>query len=612
MSGYPSNTQDPSGVYIGEAYAFDASGGFTIEQTFPEIEVQDTNVANRFDVTDSLQIKYPVRRFNDKIAVTKDETNSKPLFVEFDASNDTLINDTLTISSSELLDFLTTDTILSMGRLSSLYSDFNYTVLEYFGAPFGFSTLFKGEQMYNINNGVFDASALLQLFNKFDFNINGTLVTDLSGYFTIHNISENLRYASGTDIFDNRHMDDNIGVNDGFIAGDLIYIPNGLSVTLKVDIETEPYNPISNIGPTNLSGINNLINYSEPQTNIRKETTSSVQNITQTTNVPILICLTNEDFGAYSTYGHKWNKVTELDDKKWLAISLSASGKYQTAIEEDGDIYKSIDFGRTWTQSQNVGTAATNSISISLTGQYQTIGNGHQIFVSNNYGITWSEVYNFGTAQIFVAMALTGKYQAVLSSGDGLYQSSDFGQTWNKHLNISDDLYNSLQAFPTFGISMSYDGKRQVIVCEAIYLSNDYGETWTTTTINPGANEEFDDHNWVGVDMSSDGQYISAIEVTGEVYLSNDFGESWTKVLANNVQDKQWQSISISATGRFQTALVKTGNIFVSSDFGVTWVKSADSTLQPSKWQCNSVSANGMYQAAAAYDGGLYTAMIYD
>ena len=71
MSGYPSNTQDPSGVYIGEAYAFDASGGFTIEQTFPEIEVQDTNVANRFDVTDSLQIKYPVRRFNDKIAVTK-------------------------------------------------------------------------------------------------------------------------------------------------------------------------------------------------------------------------------------------------------------------------------------------------------------------------------------------------------------------------------------------------------------------------------------------------------------------------------------------------------------------------------------------------------------
>jgi hypothetical protein len=48
-----------------------------------------------------------------------------------------------------------------------------------------FLHLFAGEQYYNINNGVFNEAALIQLFNKFDFNINGTYVSDFTGYFKI-------------------------------------------------------------------------------------------------------------------------------------------------------------------------------------------------------------------------------------------------------------------------------------------------------------------------------------------------------------------------------------------------------------------------------------------
>lgn len=612
MSGYPSNTQDSSGIYIGDNYAIDSSGGFSIQQSFPEIQLQDTTLANRFDVTDALQIKYSVRSMNDKIGITKTETNDKTLHASFDASSDTLLTNTVTINSEELLHCFKTSNVVSVGKLSTLYSDFNYTVLEYFGAPYGFSTLFAGEEHYNINGGIFDASALVQLFNKYDFNMNGTYVTDLSGFFTVNNISENLRYACGTNIFDNRPADKNMGVTDGFINGDLIYIPNGLSITLKVDIEQEPYSPINNVGPTNLSSISNLINYNEPQTNVRKQTTSTTTNITQTYSVPILIILSNDTSGLFNGYGASWNNRsdTSVGSQSWLAISIGASGKFQSAIEESGNIYTSNNFGRTWELRTNIGAATTNSISISLTGQYQTASNGEDIYVSNNYGITWNNVFTHGTTQIFVKMSLTGRYQSVISTGDGIYQSSDFGQTWTRNTNITGNLYNSLQTFPTAGISMSYDGSRQIIVCEAIYLSTDYGQTWETTTIIDDINREFDDHNWVGCDMSSDGKYMAAIEETGEIYQSSDFGNNWTKNNDENVRDKYWIDISISANGRFQTAVVKNGYIYVSIDYGVTWTIVPDPQMGIRRWQSISVSANGLHQTVIEYGGHIFTSEI--
>ena len=613
MSGYPPNTQDSNGVYIGDNYAIDSSGGFSIQQGLPEIKLQNTSIANQFDVTEALQIQYSVRRINNKIKVTKDQNNEKTLFTEFDLSNDTLITDEVTITAEDILDYLTADRIISMGKLSTLYEDFNYAVLEYFGAPYGFSTLFAGEQYYNVNNGVFNEVSLMQLFNKFDFNINGTYVSDLTGYFTIRHLTDSLRYASGTNIFDNRPAENNMGPPDGFVAGDLIYIPNGISITMTVNVEQEPYAPINNVGPTNLSSVNHLINYSEPQTNIRKVTTSSITNITQTYTVPILVVLVNDDVGVFDEYGVAWTNTTEdsVNIQNWLSVSVSASGKYQAAIEEYGDIYISSDFGTTWVPRTNIGTSLTNNIKISLTGQYQSAANGTSVYTSNNYGLTWSNAYHIGTSQIFVSMCLTGQYQAIISSGDGLYQSSDYGVSWTKNTNVNGDLYNSILSFPTAGVSMSYDGKRQIIVCEAIYLSTDYGNTWITTTIIDDQYGEFDDHNWVGCDMSSDGQYMTAIEVTGEIYISSDFGNNWTKNDNANVRDRQWQDISISATGKFQTAVEKNGYVFISLDYGVTWQVAPDPKLAAQVWQSISVSANGMFQSAVVYGCDIYTAKVH-
>jgi photosystem II stability/assembly factor-like uncharacterized protein len=603
-----------SSSYLGEYPVIDSSGGFFIEQTFPAVQPIFNESFVVVDVTNALQIKYPVRRINTAIGVEKDMNNIETISTSYDLSTNTFANNKVTITAEDILSYITVDDIISMGKLATLYSDFNSTVLKYFGAPQGFSTFFRANPYYDVNGGLFDKNSLLQLLNKFDFNINGTVVTDLSGQFTINDLSTKLAYASANNMFNNRGADKNIEPSDGFFEGDLLYIQNGLTITLKLDIEPEPYTPITNTGPTNLSSISNLINYFDIKNNVSKQTTSTITNITQTYTVPILVSLVNKTVGGTELYGIKWvNKTstTDIATQNWRTVSVSSTGEFQSAIEEFGDIYTSNDYGHTWVIQYNIGEAITNCISISLTGQYQTATNGKDIYISNDYGTTWNQVFDSGNCQIFVVVRVMGRYQSIISSGDGIYRSTDYGQTWVQHTDVDSDIYNSIQTFPTAGISISHDGKYQIVVCEAIYLSSDYGETWNTTTVVNDVNREYDDHNWVACDISSDGKYAAATEVTGEIYTSQDYGVTWLKNDDVNVRDRQWQDISISSNGKFQTAIEKNGFVFISNDYGITWSISPDVILRFLNWQSISVSSNGLYQTAVVYGGDIYTSEIY-
>jgi photosystem II stability/assembly factor-like uncharacterized protein len=596
---------------IGRSFVIDACGGYSIQQTFPEI-LNSTE----FFIQNALQIRVGADFLNKKIGITKDASNANVLEIEYDTVNDKYVTDSLAISAEELIQLARVDNIISMGSLSTLYSDFNYTVLEYFGAPYGFSSLFSGEENYNINNGVFDASALVHIINGGTFTFAGSYVSDLSGSVNIQNITDVIRYACSNNPFQNRPVSGNYTVQDGFIANDLIYATGGMSITLSVDIEPEPYLPIYNVGPANLATVDNTyhtLNYTNNLTLVKKQTTATRVNITQVYTVPILFIVSNINDIVIEDFGMVWTNVVneELDNISWLSCAISSSGKYQTAVEEFGDIYISSDYGVTWTNSYNMGNAPTNCISMSFSGQYQTASNGVNIMVSNDYGSTWTETYSVGNTQIFVCISLSGRYQLVISAGDSMYRSTDFGVTWNRYDNENTDIYNSIMSFPSMGVCMSYDGQYQTIVCENIYRSNDYGVNWSTTTILTDEDGGiWDDHNWYGVDMSSDGRYQVAIEVIGEIYVSTDYGENWAKVDAPMVSDITWQAISISANGQFMTAVAKGGSVYYSSDFGVTWTKNSNPDLDNKEWSCVAVSSNAQYQLAAVYGGSIYTSKL--
>ncbi|MFY7731336.1 MAG: hypothetical protein ACOVRN_17585 [Flavobacterium sp.] len=596
---------------IGRSFVIDASGGFSIQQSFPEIPV-----ATEFFVQNALQIRIGVDNLNKKLGITKDPANENVLEFNHDVSNNKYNTDTISITAAELLSIVKTDNILSMGSLSTLYSDFNYTVLEYFGAPYGFSSLFSGEEHYNINNGVFDASALVHIINGGTFNFAGSYVSDLSGSITIQNLTEVINNVCDRNPFNNRPVEDERTYADGFIANDLIYATDGISITLSVDIEAEPYTPIYNVGPANLAQVDSIyhtLNYTDNLTLVKKQTTSTVLNITQVYTVPILIVVSNISDFELQEFGAEWTDATpdeNLDYINWLSCAVSSSGKYQTAVEEFGDIYLSTDFGATWTSTYNMGNAATNCISMSQSGEYQTASNGLNIIVSTDYGQTWTETQSVGNTQIFVCISLSGKYQMVLSVGDTMYRSTDFGNTWIRYENENSDIFNSIMSFPSAGICMSYDGRYQTIVCENIYRSNDFGANWTTTTITTDEGGAWDDHNWFGVSMSSDGHYQVAIEVIGEIYVSTNYGEHWAKVDVPLVTDIMWQAISSSASGQYMTAVAKGGAIFYSTDYGVTWQKVSNPSLDNRDWRCVAVSSNAQYQLAGVYGGALYSSKL--
>jgi hypothetical protein len=46
------------------------------------------------------------------------------------------------------------------------------------------------------------------------------------------------------------------------------------------------------------------------------------------------------------SYGENWYAVDS--SRNWVSISLSGTGQYQTAVTDNGEIWISYDYGRTW------------------------------------------------------------------------------------------------------------------------------------------------------------------------------------------------------------------------------------------------------------------------
>ena len=151
------------------SYVIDASGGYSIQHN----SYIPTN--SEIYVENALQIKVGVDNLNKKLGIVKDPLNETILEINYDISNNKYNTDELTLTAEDILYLVQADNIISMGSLSTLYNDFNYTVLEYFGAPYGFASLFSGEEHYNVNVGsVFDASAFVHLINGGTFNYAGS------------------------------------------------------------------------------------------------------------------------------------------------------------------------------------------------------------------------------------------------------------------------------------------------------------------------------------------------------------------------------------------------------------------------------------------------------
>lgn len=310
-----------TGVYSESIYALSATGGFTMERAFDDIKFREADAITRFDVTDAVQIVFDVATFNAKLGLVKDAANQNIVSSTFDEVDDCFKSGgvevtSVSLSAAELTAGVNADgkQVISVGKYSTLYSDFKNYVTSYFGFDGGFSSLFAAASEFNIDTtNVFNGASFVRLLNGETVAPTGNYISDLSGSITVSNLTKLLRYAVDTNCFGNRtpgtvdgcgnyvdaagnavdpDTDGNYGIEDGFVAGDMIWIPSGTTVTLKLAIDSESFLPVNNVG-AGLAAANYTQTTSYSGANFQQTTTATTNLISRTVKAPLLIKLVN-------------------------------------------------------------------------------------------------------------------------------------------------------------------------------------------------------------------------------------------------------------------------------------------------------------------------------
>ena len=302
-------------VYAVSIYALSATGGFTMERGFDNIVFREADAIASYDVTNAVQIMFDVATFNAKLGLVKDSTNENVVSSTFDAVNDYFTASgvevtSVSVSAAELIAGMNVNglQVISVGKYATLYSDFKNYVSSYFGFDGGFSSLFAAASEFNIDtSNNFTGASFVRLLNGEAVDASGSYISDLSGSITVSNLTRLLRYAVDSNCFGNRipnvdpsgtsvdaSYNSNYGVEDGFIAGDMVWIPAGTTINLKLAIDSESFLPVNNIGPSFASAnYSQVTSYTGEGANFAQSTTATTNLISRTVNAPLLIKLVN-------------------------------------------------------------------------------------------------------------------------------------------------------------------------------------------------------------------------------------------------------------------------------------------------------------------------------
>ena len=300
-----------------------------------------------------------------------------------------------------------------------------------------------------------------------------------------------------------------------------------------------------------------------------------------------------------NAFAATWVPRSEMGAKNWIGYAMSADKTYQTAAVQNGYLYVSSDSGATWTQKnvyrQWIGVAMSSD------GKYQTAFNQNSgvLSMSTDYGQTWSDNSLAGWWNS-VAISGDGKYQTAVSKvGNAyIYVSSDYGITWTAMTDAGSRYWSA--------VAISGDGKYQTAVSYDysgnIFTSSDYGLTWAA---NPGPGSR----RWVNIAMSSDGKYQTAVGQNSNIYVSSDYGVTWNP--RDSVRPYWESALGMSSDGMIQTASAWLPDgyeyLFTSFDYGDTWIMQ-DAPGSANGYYTLVVSADGTYQVACNWGEYLYDA----
>ena len=216
-------------------YVMEGSGGLFLEASTDYIEsiqvpIQPPEPFNPdyYDVTQTLQLRIPSSLLNEKLGIYKDDDGyiiqENP---NYDNINRKFYNDTITISSSDLLNTMSNESfIISLGAFDTLYNDFMRKVNNYFGLN-GLSDQLIQQDIDTDVNGFMSKSEFLTTLKSKDQFQN----YHLQGDIVFSGINSSLRSAIKNNIFNNR---ENMRMYHGFLPGDLLLIMDGIEMKFEL------------------------------------------------------------------------------------------------------------------------------------------------------------------------------------------------------------------------------------------------------------------------------------------------------------------------------------------------------------------------------------------
>ena len=263
-------------------YVFMGSGRFSVERGFEDVFMNLRSKINQQNISDAIKIHLPASMFNSKLLGDPTKPygfyDANGQLQDFDGDNIPDVSgglkfglDAITITNSDIVN--THTSVYDVDSISSLYSDFNQYVTNWLSSG-NFINLFDASS--TIPSAGFTRADLWKLFfmgtsaedsanyltndkSRIDGNnvpnpptwdasmsltgYPGQYVSCLSGSLTISNINDLLVSAQTNNYFNNRvnnaaNPNDvtTVDISGGFLPGDVIYIPDGLSINLNVNI----------------------------------------------------------------------------------------------------------------------------------------------------------------------------------------------------------------------------------------------------------------------------------------------------------------------------------------------------------------------------------------
>ncbi|MFM6940750.1 MAG: WD40/YVTN/BNR-like repeat-containing protein [Candidatus Planktophila sp.] len=244
-----------------------------------------------------------------------------------------------------------------------------------------------------------------------------------------------------------------------------------------------------------------------------------------------------------SNGGVTWSTLSTTAYAHWYGLDTSSDGSKVVASElVSGNVWTSSDAGATWTARTGAGTRSWNSVAMSGSGsKIIAAADNAYLQISTDSGATWTAQTSAGQRNwAAVSMSSDGSKLVALTSGgaNSVWTSADGGTTWTQRTNPAGP--------PSWRLVRSSGDGANVVASSYggyVWVSNDYGVTWSSAT-------SIGSTNWKAVDVSKDGSTMVAgvgWTASGLLYISTDSGATWRSVAGSPTKD--WHSAHLDTTG---------------------------------------------------------------